>query len=131
MSRPEHIEAVYPASPMQQGLLFHSQAQPHSGLYIEQFIYTIAGTLDTARFHEAWQRVIARHAVLRTAFAFQRDRMLQVVFVRTRVPLVEEDWRNRSEADVEAGLAAYLERDRTRGFEITAAPLMRLAVIRV
>ena len=32
----QNIEAIYPLSPMQQGMLFHSLVTPETGVYMEQ-----------------------------------------------------------------------------------------------
>jgi len=42
----ENIEDIYPLSPMQQGMLFHSIYAPESGEYIEQMSCKIDGQLD-------------------------------------------------------------------------------------
>jgi non-ribosomal peptide synthase protein (TIGR01720 family) len=44
------IEDIYPLSPMQEGMLFHSLYDPDSGEYIEQAIFPLPGTLDVAAF---------------------------------------------------------------------------------
>jgi aryl carrier-like protein len=41
-----NYEDVYPLSPLQQGLLFHSLYAPASGVYIEQMSWRMAGELD-------------------------------------------------------------------------------------
>ena len=65
------IEAVYPLSPMQEGLFFHSLLTPQLDVYFRQIIYRMEGSLDVALFKRAWQQVVNRHAVLRTAFAWK------------------------------------------------------------
>jgi hypothetical protein len=67
MSKPnKNVEAIYPLSPMQQGMLFHTLYAPNSGMYFEQLVCTLRGTLDVQAFQTAWQRVVERHPVLRT-----------------------------------------------------------------
>jgi len=62
----KNIEDVYPLSPMQQGMLFHSLFAPASGVYIQQPNYELHGNLDISAFERAWQ-VVDRHPILRTA----------------------------------------------------------------
>src|SRR5688572_14853164 len=96
------IEAVYPLSPMQQGMQFHSLAAPESGVYVEQLRCTLLGRLDVAAFLRAWQRVVDRHAILRTAFAWKsQERPLQVVHPHVELTLYQEDWRELSPAEQE------------------------------
>ena len=60
--------AVYPLSPLQQGMLFHALSEPHSGVDIEQLVFTLHEPVDVDRMQAAWEAVLTRHAMLRTAF---------------------------------------------------------------
>ena len=61
-------ESSYPLSPVQQGILFHSLYEQHSGLYIQQLLCTMHKELDVAAFVSAWEKIIERHPTLRTSF---------------------------------------------------------------
>ncbi len=63
-----NLEDVYELSPMQQGILFHTLYDPAGDLYFEQCVVTLRGRLDEEQFARAWQRVAARHSILRTSF---------------------------------------------------------------
>ena len=64
------VEDVYPCSPMQQGLLL-SQTK-NSAQYTVQVLYDVIAEkddrVDTQRLADAWQKVVNRHAALRTIF---------------------------------------------------------------
>ncbi|HJX19630.1 MAG TPA: condensation domain-containing protein, partial [Steroidobacteraceae bacterium] len=62
------VEDIYPLSGLQQGLLFHSLYAPQSAVYVVSVTCRLGGPLDVAAFRRAWQHVVERHAVLRTAF---------------------------------------------------------------
>src|SRR5215831_6233248 len=126
----DKIQAVYPLSPLQQGLLFHSLHAPGSGYYIIQKCFVLKGDLDSERFKRAWQRVIDRHAVLRTSF-FVGEKMAQIVQRNAIVPLTLEDWTVIPSDDLERRLESYLKEDREKGFDISAAPLMRLRLFKI
>ncbi len=84
------IESIYPLSPMQEGILFHSLSAPHLGMYIVQDCHAISGELDIRAFHRAWQEMVDRHSILRSVFIWQdQDRWLQVVYRRARIALQE------------------------------------------
>jgi amino acid adenylation domain-containing protein/non-ribosomal peptide synthase protein (TIGR01720 family) len=117
---------LYPATPMQQGMLFHSWIDRAS--YLTQTIPVLVGTLDTRKFREAWQRVIERHAVFRTAFVPDGERLLQVVLDAVELPWHEEDWSALTADEQTARFEAYRKADTVRGFEFKPAPLMRVAV---
>src|SRR4029078_8551507 len=89
-----NIEDAYPLSPMQQGILFHSLYTPQSGMYFQQMNFRLCGELNVAAFKQAWQRVVDRHPVLRTAFVWENlEQPLQVVGRRVGGPWEMLDWR--------------------------------------
>ncbi len=126
-----NIEDIYALAPMQQGILFHSLYAPRSGVYVEQLHCTLGGHLDEKAFTRAWQRVIERHPALRTAFVWEDlDEPVQVVFRNASLSLEIDDWRRLSQRQQSERLSTLLEADRSRGFELMQAPLMRLTLIR-
>jgi NRPS condensation-like uncharacterized protein len=128
----ENIEDIYELSPMQHGLLFHTLAAPNSGVYFEQLSCTLQGNLDVAAFKRAWQKVVERHPILRTAFYWQDlDRPYQVVYRQVDLPIAQQDWRELSAIEQQQRLEVFLQSDRDRGFELSQAPLMRLALIQL
>ncbi|SFY30075.1 non-ribosomal peptide synthetase, partial [Azotobacter vinelandii] len=88
------IEDIYPLSPMQQGMLFHSLLEGEAGHYINQMRVDVEG-LDVARFRAAWQAVVDRHEVLRASFVEVDGRPLQVIRRQVSMPCVELDWRSQ------------------------------------
>ena len=128
----KNIEALYPVSPQQQGMLFESIAGEGSGIHIEQELHTLPGSLNHAAFERAWRSIVARHAVLRTAFVWKDQKApLQVVFADVAVPIEREDWRGLPAAEQQLRMQAYLAATRRQGFEMGRAPLMRLALFQV
>ena len=74
-------EDLYPLSPMQQGMLFHTLQSPGTGVCFEQDSYVIHGDLDPARFKRAWEQVVAALPVLRTVFLWEDiEEPHQIVF---------------------------------------------------
>jgi amino acid adenylation domain-containing protein/non-ribosomal peptide synthase protein (TIGR01720 family) len=124
-----NIAAIYPLSPMQQGMLFHSLYAPDSGVYFEQFNIRLRD-VHSATLHQAWQWLVDRHPVLRTAFFYEHDLPLQIVLKQAKLPWIEEDWQHLSEEECQQQLETLLEQERHQGFEFNCAPLMRLHLIR-
>ena len=126
------VEDIYPLSPLQEGMLFHTLAEPESGVYVQQLRYTLVGPLDRDALRDAWQTVVNRHGILRTSVVWEGlDRPLQRVHRGVEMPFVELDWRGLGAAGPESRLAEWLESDRQSGFELECAPLLRLALIRL
>ena len=121
------IEDIYPLSPMQQGMLFHTVFEQGQGEYVNQMRVNVAG-LDIERFKLAWQAMLDRHDVLRAAFVANLERPVQVIRKHVELPFDVFDWA--AQDDLEGRLDAWAEADRRRGFDLQAAPLLRLTVIR-
>ncbi|WP_044390140.1 non-ribosomal peptide synthetase [Pseudomonas syringae group genomosp. 3] len=119
------IEDIYPLSPMQQGMLFHSLFDSGAGNYINQMRVNISG-LDVPRFHNAWQSAVNNHEVLRSCFVSQSEQSLQVVQRQVTLPFVELDARGKPQN----WLDDWAQADRQQGFDLAQGPLLRLAVLR-
>ena len=129
--RKEDIEAIYPATSVQHGMLFHSLLDPALGVFVEQIACTLEGALDLAAFEASWQSVLARHGILRTSFFWDRlEEPLQIVSRQVTVPVSTPDWRSASSDEQDARWRKLLAEDRERGFDFTVAPLIRLTLAR-
>ncbi|MEM7349767.1 MAG: amino acid adenylation domain-containing protein [Acidobacteriota bacterium] len=125
------IEAVYPLSPTQEGMLFHSLYAPESGVYVGQVSLRIDGRFDTRAFLAAWERLLDRHAALRTAFIWaDREAPLQQVRARAELTIERRDWRGRTTPHRDEAWRDLLATDRQRGYDLAEAPLIRLFLIR-
>ncbi|MEM7356339.1 MAG: condensation domain-containing protein, partial [Acidobacteriota bacterium] len=124
-----NVEDIYKLSPVQQGMLFHTLYQPETGAYFEQTVIPL-GSVDVATLRRAWQQLPELHPVLRTSFLWKDlDEPVQVVHRQVALPVREEDWTHLEASEQRQRLQAYCRDDRQRGFELTRAPLMRLALI--
>ena len=127
-----NIEAIYPLTPVQEGILFHTLYAPGSPLYFQQYSVLLEGTLDEGRYREAWQLVIDRHETLRSLLTWEgRERPLQIVRNHVEPQWRIEDWREEPVERHAERLAAFLTADRKQGFALDVAPLMRFALMRI
>jgi amino acid adenylation domain-containing protein len=126
------IEDAYSLSSLQQGILFHSLYAPSSGVYVEQISFDLCGTLNVSAFTQAWQQVIDRHSILRTAFVWEKlKKPLQVVGRHVKLPWEEHNWQGVCPIEQQERLKNLLQADRKQGFELSKAPLMRLTLIQL
>ena len=126
------LQDVYPLSPLQSGMLFHSLHRPGSGEYLEQYLCILEAQLDVDAFTRAWQRLIDRHDILRTRFLWDGlDEPLQAVMTDATLPWRIEDWRDGDAASHRARLDEYLAQDRRTGLPLSRAPLMRMLLARL
>src|SRR5690242_21817599 len=83
----KNVEDIYPLSPMQQGLLFHSLYSDERRAYVEQICWTVVDDINEAAFEKSWREVIARHPALRTCFfATGLKQPVQVVRQSVEIP---------------------------------------------
>ncbi|CAE6433958.1 unnamed protein product [Rhizoctonia solani] len=74
--RPEDIEAVLPTFPVQEGVLFQALVSPTQ--YVQHFIYRVKRHVEIAVLHQAWDKVVRQHPILRAVFLVE-DTPMQVL----------------------------------------------------
>ncbi|MBR8841224.1 MAG: non-ribosomal peptide synthetase, partial [Stigonema ocellatum SAG 48.90 = DSM 106950] len=126
------IESIYPLSPMQQGMLFHSVYAPNSGVYFEQMTLSLKGNINVAAFESAWQKVVDRYSIFRTFFVWEnRKNPLQVVLKQVDLPWNNLDWLSLSTTEQQQQLSQLLQTQREQGFRFNKPPLMRCTLIQL
>jgi amino acid adenylation domain-containing protein/non-ribosomal peptide synthase protein (TIGR01720 family) len=126
------IEDVYPLTPMQEGMLYHTLSAPGSGVYVEHLSWRFHGPLDEEAFERAWRRAIERHPILRTAFVWSGvEKPLQVVQRSLRLSWERRDWRGLEPEEQERELKGFLDDDMRRGYDLSRPPQQRLAIMRL
>ncbi|TQM69597.1 amino acid adenylation domain-containing protein [Actinomadura hallensis] len=130
---PVPVEEVWPLSPLQEGLYFHSSYDTGAlDVYIAQVAFDFTERVDAGRLRDACAAVLARHTALRAGFTGDGlPRPVQFIGADPRPRLEVIDLSgldpDRREAEVERILAA----DRGRRFDLSAPPLFRLLLIRL
>jgi amino acid adenylation domain-containing protein/non-ribosomal peptide synthase protein (TIGR01720 family) len=126
------VADLYPLSPMQQGMLFHSLYAPEKEIYTGQLSCVLHGDLSAKALAQAWQQAASRHEILRASFLWENlDEPLQLVRRDVRLPLDQDDWRGLPATEQERRLTSLLVEEQRRGFDLDRAPLMRLKLIRI
>ncbi|KPC73696.1 hypothetical protein ADL27_50935, partial [Streptomyces sp. NRRL F-6602] len=85
------VEEVYSLTPLQNGMLLHTLADP--GVYLDQASFLLEGAGDPHRLATAWQRLVDATPALRTHLVWEDvPEPLQVV--RRHAPLTVRhlDW---------------------------------------
>ncbi|WP_103352222.1 non-ribosomal peptide synthetase [Amycolatopsis sp. CA-128772] len=123
------VEDLYPLTPLQAGMVFHTLADDGSPAYFEQVRIRLAGVADPAALAAAWQRVVDRTPVLRTRLVWTGvEEPVQVVDRTATLPVTHHDWRDLGPAERETALREALAADRAVPFDLTRAPLTRLTI---
>jgi amino acid adenylation domain-containing protein/non-ribosomal peptide synthase protein (TIGR01720 family) len=124
------IEDLYALSPMQS--LFYSMHGMASAVGLEEWRFEIRGALQPGPFRRAWEHLLERHAMLRTAFTTPAfGETLQIVEKSVNLPWREEDLRGRSAEEQETRIQALAGLERIQGFDLARAPLLRLTLVRL
>lgn len=133
---PRESADVYPMSPMQEAMFFHTVTNPDSALYHEQTVYRAGQPIVRARLEQALACLVARHEMLRTVFRLEEGAPpLQIVLGECRAVVDERSLAQAGDADVDneaaarAEIARFLDEERRQGrFELSTWPLFRLTL---
>ncbi|HWO66711.1 MAG TPA: amino acid adenylation domain-containing protein, partial [Umezawaea sp.] len=122
------VEDVYPLTPLQTGMLFHTLVDDTSTAYFNRFRLRLSGVSDPNALAEACRRVVDRTPVLRAGVVWEGvETPVQVVHRRVDVPIADHDWRHLSAEEQEAaGPTGDAE-----ALDLTRPPLLRLAIARL
>jgi amino acid adenylation domain-containing protein/non-ribosomal peptide synthase protein (TIGR01720 family) len=126
------VEDIYPLTPMQAGMVYHGLSQGGEGLYLEQITFALDGVTDPGALARAWREVVDRTPVLRSRVVWEGvAEPVQVVCREIEAPVQQLDWTHLNDKAQEKELARLLDEDRARGLDLAAAPLLRLALVRL
>ncbi|AOM78758.1 hybrid non-ribosomal peptide synthetase/type I polyketide synthase [Pedobacter steynii] len=126
----DDVSAVYPASDIQKGMLYHSMKE--RGLYHDQMVHVVRypdhylSLLD-----QAMGLLIEKHSILRTGFYQGEEELLQVVFTEGVADIRYQDLSELSSSAQEAFIRESLEQDKDEPFGLGEPGLFRLLVFRL
>ncbi|KAJ1976971.1 hypothetical protein H4R35_002481, partial [Dimargaris xerosporica] len=123
---PSDVEAIYPCTPLQEGMLLALAQDPAA--YLLQLETAIHGSLDVARFQAAWQAAIDCHPVLRTRFVVEprcsSERMFQIVTKASPINWTIDQGQCSLHTNA---ITDYKRSDAARGFH-PAGPMLRFGL---
>jgi amino acid adenylation domain-containing protein len=120
-----------PLSLSQERFWFLDQLAPGNPFYVETSAVRLAMAIDAAALERAVNAVVERHEVLRTQIYVEDGRPLQRAGERVHVPLVVTDLAGRPASEQEQELERIALEQAMRPFDLTAAPLLRTALLRL
>ncbi|WP_367387462.1 non-ribosomal peptide synthase/polyketide synthase [Bacillus vallismortis] len=124
-------ENIYPLTPMQKGMLFHSLFDPSSGAYFQQTMFDLHGDLNIASFSKSLDGLSKKYDIFRTNFyRGWKDQPLQIIFKTKKIGFEFIDLREMKESHKEEMIQEYVRKDKMRGFDLEKDALMRLLILR-
>ncbi|MBX9602038.1 MAG: LLM class flavin-dependent oxidoreductase [Bryobacteraceae bacterium] len=121
----------YSLSSVQEGLLFDYLAGA-ADVSLEQITGWLAEDINPDRYRAAWEHTVRRYPALRCRFAFQRTAVPELeVCEDFSVPFRFEDWSALAGPEQEERFESWRAEDRRQGFELEAAPPIRVALFRM
>ena len=123
------VEDIYPLTPLQEGMFFHSLLSPTGGDYVSQLCFRVGAEVDLGLLERSWSLVINRHPALRSSVEWRGlERPLQLVHRHVTIPVEHRVWQ---EGDPAAARwrDVVLVQERHRGLDMASPPLMRLTFL--
>ena len=122
---------VFPASFAQQRLWFLDQYLPGNAFYNMPFMVRVSSPIDIDALTRSFQELVLRHESLRTTFGLVDEVPVQVIApsLDLRIPII--DLSALSEGDREREARRIAAEERSRPFDLTCGPLLRVTVLRM
>lgn len=124
-------DAKLPLSFAQEGLWFIHQLNPDQPLYNSPAALRLTGSLNIPAFQQSLNEILERHEALRTSFALEQGKPVQVVMTNLslNIPLINlEDF---PEQEKEAQVLKLADREAKLPFDLAQAPLLRVTLLKL
>ncbi|HLL45812.1 MAG TPA: condensation domain-containing protein, partial [Longimicrobiaceae bacterium] len=128
---PAAREGRLPLSLAQERLWFLDRVEPGSAAYNIPVAWRLEGALDEAALERSLSEIVRRHEALRTVFAEVDGSPVQVIAPFGAFALPVEDLSGLGGADREAAVRRRVGEEARRGFDLSAGPLFRAALLRL
>lgn len=119
-----------PLSFAQQRLWFFEQLESKNPLYNISAALEIKGSLDTEALRKSLGLVIRRHEILRSSIQVREGQAYWRTDTNVVTPLSIEDISGPEFGDADTRVAAMIETELQRPFDLSVSPLMRVLLIR-
>ncbi len=125
---PKGLIDAYPMAELQVGMVYEMERDPERLPYHNVHSLRVALPFDADKFRAAVARVVERHPVLRTSFDLTTYREpIQLVHPAAEIEVTVADLRSLRPDQQRAEVAAFGQRERHHPFDLSVAPLCRMA----
>ncbi|WP_237386292.1 non-ribosomal peptide synthetase, partial [Xenorhabdus sp. Sc-CR9] len=126
------IAAIFSATSLQQGFIYHHLAQPEDDAYRVQLLLDYHTHVDLAVYQQAWSLASLRFPILRTAFDWE-GKILQIVTEGSSIGskhFTTKDISHLSEEERNKAIDAIQQNDRILSFDLSQPGLIRFTFIK-
>lgn len=120
------ITAIYPLSPMQEGMLYHKLLNEESTEYCVRYMLELNGKIEMDMMETALELLCEKYAILKTAIVYPKksDKPYQVIINDRKIEFTVINLSDEMEK-----LEDYKKSDIDRGFNLTKDSLLRVTLI--
>jgi amino acid adenylation domain-containing protein len=125
---PDGVEDAYPATSLQQGIIFHNLLE--GDVYHDVFSFHLrVQAWDREAFRAALAAIAAKHPMLRTAFDFDHySEPMQLVHQDAEIPFVFHDLKSLDQSSQDAIIADFIQKEKQTCFALDRPPLLRVFI---
>ena len=120
-----------PLSSAQRRMWFLAELEENSTAYNRTNLYRIRGALESRALERAFDRIVTRHAVLRTTFHSRDGDPVQIVGAPAPIAIAHLDLSEMSESNRLDGALAAATTASNRKFDLARDPMLRPLLIRL
>lgn len=129
-SIPSNVEDAYPLSMLQRGIVFHAESNRDYEIYVTSI--RIAGVIRPHLFQRALDHVITVHPFLRSYIDLVNfSEPMQIIRRKISTPIRIVDLTRISSTYQDKELQQWKEREKSRRFNWSVAPLLRVTIHRL
>ena len=131
-NKTNNVEAIYPLTPLQEGMFYHKLLNDVGSEYIEQATWRMEQPLLIPVFEDSLALLIKKHNVLRTRIVTPKssDVPWQVVVKEQKAECIIKDYSNVSQDEIEQISEREAKRDLERGFDFAKDNLFRVTILK-
>lgn len=120
-----------PASAIQEQFWLIHKFNPEASGYNVPSLFEINGELDREAFQRSIDRTVSRHEILRTTFASEEGKLLQVIKPEVSIPFNFVDFSKDGEAEKDGRVTSLIQSEVDRPFDLGEGPLLRLIFVQL
>jgi len=133
LALPAEVEDAYPLTSLQAGMLYHMELRPADApVYHNVNSFHVRAQLNVPALQSAIQRVVDRHAIMRTGFELTRySQPLQLVYRSSLIEVCEaEDVSLLAADEQQKVIGQFMKKEYEHAFDVAHPPLVRFSIHR-